>query len=126
MKHREMPWPLFLLLPIASDWSNPDGNSYTGRPLTYGALQSRQRAWDKSKLQQAKLGRVYFGRASQVPDALWQPDGQYPLLTFLMSSERKHRAYFTDGGCFTHRGCFTVCGKRHNVGCWRDVAVSLS
>lgn len=43
--------------------------------------------------------------------------GQCPSLTFLMSSERKLRTYFTDGGCFTHRGCFTVCEKEHSVGC---------
>lgn len=54
--------------------------------------------------------------SSLVLDAVWVLDGQCPLLTFLMSSERKHRAYFTDGGCFTHRGCFTVCDKGHE-GC---------
>lgn len=93
----EIPWPRFYLPFIVSHWPN-----------LAGCLQSRQRGWDRSKLQKAKPSRVHFWRDSQVPGAVWLPDAQCPLLTFLMSSERKHRAYFTDGGCFTHRGCFTV------------------
>lgn len=122
---REILWPLFHLPSMASQWPDPAGNSYTGSPLTYRGLQSRQRVWDGSELQQAKPSRVHFWRCSQVSGAVWLTDGQCPLLTFLMSSERKHRTYFTDRGCFTHRGCFTVCDKGHSVGCGKDPVLRL-
>lgn len=36
-------------------------------------------------------------------------------LTLRMSSDRKLRLYFTEGGCFTHTGCLTVCDEEHKV-----------
>lgn len=90
-------------------------------PATRGSVeQAKSMGWIW-----APTGKAHVWRASQVLDAAWLPDGQCPSLTFLMSSERKLQAYFTEGGCFMHRGCFTVCDEEHSVGCWRDSTLSL-
>lgn len=117
----EIPWPLLPScppLPLTGRTSRePVGRtSREPAPCHMGVCRAgKGHRMDLSSHRQAGAEGPLL-ESSLVQDAVWLLDGQCPLLTFLMSSERKHRTYFTDGGCFTHRGCFTVCDKGH-AGC---------
>lgn len=116
LEQREIPWPLPSSCP---PWplTGIQLGALPREPLDIWGFAEQVKGTELRSAPKSKARQTgHFWRPSHWLAA----HRQCPLLTFLMSSERKPWAYFTDGGRFTHRGCFTVCDKGHSVGCWTD------